>query len=156
MAKDTLPTIITTGVPDLESSIQLNAIGKRYGVKFHSFGCVVSKVTMDSIRNLNNTTRALLIKRFSNNWEKDLQQAYDTTIKIRSMAAEVIRTTFPNDDKDYYYLVTSGAGKIFFVQAYKDDSITEKPLLIIHYRMTFFFDRKSPIEVKETRENLQS
>lgn len=151
--EDTSLKILSTGVPDLEAGVQLNALSKKYGFKYCSVGCIVSQSLSDSIQNENAKTYKILELRYGKKWRAKLSDEIENLNSIKNEFSDLIASKIPKDSNFYFLISACNKKNIYEVKAYKPDTLNDYRLIVYH-RLTIDIKRRSIIQAAKTFEKL--
>ena len=119
---DTTPTILLTGIPEIEQTKQMNVTAKQYGFRFKSLGCVTGLDRRDSIKRMNERTYSLIDKRLGNSWRAVYYAELEMTTKIREFIYEFLTKNHISFPQHLYTVVLPWLKKEqYLVQLYTVD-----------------------------------
>lgn len=151
--RDTSLKILSTGVPDLEGGVQLNAVAKNYGLKYCSVGCVDSQSLSDSIQRENARTYKTLEMRYGSKWRVKLSDEIDSLNSIKNQYSDLIATKIPKDSIFYFLISHFNEKNVYEVKAYKPDTLSDNRL-IVYYKITIDIKKGSILQASKTFEKL--
>ena len=125
---DGLHIMLRTGIPEIESTNQINFVAKRYGVRFQNVGCAYGKNKIEAVKKTNDSISKIVAVDHGHDWLRNLYLQVDTLNKVSQIAYEAISNSKLKITQRFYYLAMRGIQKDqYLVQLYGENYEDSNP-----------------------------